>query len=87
MNNDAVGILRLKVIVPVTSWNEAFVDIAWMVRLDPTSENKLSKVSAADTFQLRSVSEQWLIRYLGFVSEAKMTEITSALAFVLALDH
>lgn len=61
VNNDEIGTLRLKIIVPITGWNDAFAGVVWMVRLEPNPENGLSKVSAADTFQVRSISQQRLI--------------------------
>ena len=61
VNNDEIGTLRLKIIVPITGWNNAFAGVVWMVRLEPNLENGLSKVSAADTFQVRSISQQRLI--------------------------
>jgi mRNA interferase MazF len=38
MNDDAIGILPLKVIVPITEWKERYAQAPWMVRLDVTSE-------------------------------------------------
>ena len=83
VNNDEIGKLRLKVIVPITGWNEAFSEVPWMVRLEPSPENQLTKVSAADTFQVRSVSQQRLIRRLGVINRKTMIQVTNALATVL----
>ncbi|NEQ97918.1 MAG: type II toxin-antitoxin system PemK/MazF family toxin [Cyanothece sp. SIO2G6] len=83
VNNDEIGVLRLKVVVPVTGWNEAFTQVPWMVRLEPTPENGLSKSSAADAFQVRSVSQQRLIRQVGILDDAMIQEISKALAIVL----
>jgi len=46
VRDDEVGILRLKVIVPITAWNDLFSPLDWMVRLEPSGENGLAKVSA-----------------------------------------
>ena len=54
--------------------------------LEPTAENGLSKLSAADTFQVRSVSQQRLIRQLGTLCDETMQTITRALAIVLKID-
>ena len=54
-----------------------------MIHIEPTAENNLSKSSAADTFQIRSVSQQRLIKQVGTVSEEIMKEISNALAIVL----
>lgn len=50
VSNDDIAALRLKVIVPITGWNEVFLKVLWMVRIEPTIENGLSKLSAVDTF-------------------------------------
>jgi len=86
VSDDEVGILRLKVIVPITAWNDLFSPLDWMVRLEPSGENGLAKVSAADAFQVRSVSQQRFVRQLGTLSETIMEEITEALTIVLDLD-
>ncbi len=86
VSDDEVGILRLKVIVPITAWNDLFSPLDWMVQLEPTSENGLAKLSAADAFQVRSVSQQRFVRQLGTLSETIMEEIAEALTIVLDLD-
>jgi mRNA interferase MazF len=64
VSDDDIGILQLKVIVPITGWNDDFSDFEWMVRLEPSTENGLRKPSTADTFQVSSVSQQRFIRKL-----------------------
>ena len=85
VNDDAVGVLPLKVIVPVTDWKDHYAVAAWMVRVDPDTTNGLSKVSAADAFQVRSVSQQRFVKQIGQLSTALMEEITKALAAVLSI--
>lgn len=86
VNNDEIGTLGLKVVVPITGWNDAFAGVLWMVRLEPSAENGLSKTSAADTFQVRSISQQRLIRQLGILSDEQMQNISKALAVVLSIN-
>jgi mRNA interferase MazF len=86
VNSDDIGTLRLRVIVPITGWNNAFAEVPWMVRLAPSPINQLTKTSAADTFQVRSVSQQRLIRQLGTVDVMTMRSITQALSLVLKID-
>lgn len=57
VNDDAVGILPLKVIVPITEWKDRYAVAPWMTRLEPDTENGLDKPSAADAFQVRSVAQ------------------------------
>ncbi|TAG97963.1 MAG: type II toxin-antitoxin system PemK/MazF family toxin [Oscillatoriales cyanobacterium] len=86
VSDNEVGMLRLKVIVPITSWNDLFSPLDWMVQVEPTAENGLAKLSAADTFQVRSVSQQRFVRQLGVLSDTIMAEISEALEIVLDLD-
>jgi mRNA interferase MazF len=85
VNDDAIGILPLKVIVPITDWKAGYDIRPWLIRLQPSAENGLSKVSAADTFQVRSVSESRLIKKIGQIDDLTMQKISEALALVLAI--
>jgi mRNA interferase MazF len=87
VSDDAVGILPLKVIVPITEWKGRYAIAPWLVRLDPDSENGLDKPSAADAFQVRSVAQERFNKQLGRVSDQAMQEITSALAIVLSIER
>jgi mRNA interferase MazF len=57
-----------------------------MTKLEPDRENGLTKVSAADSFQVRSVSQERFINQIGTVSETIMDEIRIGLAKVLSID-
>jgi mRNA interferase MazF len=85
VNDDAIGILPLKVIVPITDWKESFNIRPWMVRIEQSSDNGLVKLSGADTFQIRSVAESRLSEKLGSVSELDLGLIEKALAVVLRI--
>ncbi len=67
INDNSIGILPLKVIVPITEWKNRFQGAIWMVRIEPDSENKLAKPSVIDTFQIRSVSTKRFLRKTGSV--------------------
>ena len=54
-----------------------------MVKIEPNSDNGLSKRSAVDTFQVRSVSQQRLIKQVGTLSDEIMDEVSKALGVVL----
>ncbi|MFQ5856930.1 MAG: type II toxin-antitoxin system PemK/MazF family toxin [Anaerolineae bacterium] len=86
VNDDAIGILPLKVIVPITVWKDRYAVAPWMVRLEPDAENGLDKPSTADAFQVRSVAQERFVRRLGSLSDTAMQEITEALAVVLSIE-
>ena len=86
VNDDQVGILPLKVIVPITDWKDRYAQAPWMARIDASPENGLAKTSVADAFQVRSISEQRFMRRLGCLSAQDMHRIEAALRTVLRLD-
>jgi len=86
VNDDAIGILPLRVIVPITEWKDRYAMAPWMVRLEPDVHNGLDKPSAADAFQVRSVAQERFVRRLGKLSGAAMQEIVLALAVVLSIE-
>jgi mRNA interferase MazF len=85
VNDDSIGVLPLKVIVPITDWKDRYAIAPWMVRLEPDRVNNLEKLSAADTFQVRSVAQERFVRRLGRLSPIAMHEIAQALAIVLRI--
>lgn len=83
VSSDAIGILPLRVIIPLTDWKDRYTRAAWMVQIAPHAENGLSKLSGADTFQIRSVSTARFIRKIGKLSEAEINCMIEAIGLVL----
>jgi mRNA interferase MazF len=86
VNDNSIGSLPLKVIVPITEWKEKYAIAPWMVRIEPDSGNGLGKASSADTFQIRSVAQERFVRKIGKLNDIAMEEITKALAIVLCIN-
>jgi mRNA interferase MazF len=85
VNDDRLGKLPLKVIVPITDWKDHYKIAPWMVKIEPDTTNGLSKISSADCFQIRSISEQRLIKKLGEVDRNTLNDIKEAVRKVLDL--
>ncbi len=86
VNDNSLGKLPLKVIVPVTDWKDRYEVAPWIVKIEPNSKNGLSKKSSADCFQVRSVSEERFVRRLGTISDAVFDEIKFGLAKVFSIE-
>lgn len=85
VNDDALGKLPLKVVVPLTDWKDRYSIAPWMVQLTPNAQNGLSKESAADCFQVRSLSQERLIKKLGTIDENTLDDIKEALKKVFSI--
>ncbi|MBK7138687.1 MAG: type II toxin-antitoxin system PemK/MazF family toxin [Bacteroidetes bacterium] len=70
INDDRLGKLPLKVIVPITDWKERYEIAPWMVKIEPSANNGLSKTSSVDCFQIRSLSQERLIKKIGNIDMA-----------------
>ena len=80
INDDKIGILKSKIVVPLTHWDERYDAVPWMIKITPDRENKLSKISSADAFQVRNVSHQRFVKKIGVISEEVLFEIHTAVA-------
>jgi mRNA interferase MazF len=80
VNLTAVGKLPLRIVVPVTEWKPAYALAPWLVYLKPTKGNGLSKESAADAFQVKSVSLERFISRAGVVTANELEQISAAIA-------
>lgn len=83
VSSDLVGVLPLRVIVPLTDWKDRYAIAPWMVRIEPSPTNGLLKPSAADCFQVRSVATERLVRKIGQVSDDEMEKIVESIKLVI----
>ena len=86
INDDALGILPLKIIIPVTEWKPKYLNALWFVRIEPSENAGLTKDSAADCFQIRSVSNSRLIKKLGKLDKPELEKIQVALSKILSFQ-
>lgn len=85
VNDDTLGRLPLKVIVPITEWKENYGIAPWMIKIEPDNQNNLNKVSAADCFQVRSISELRFVKQIGSVNQDFLDQIKEGLAKILSI--
>jgi len=85
VNTDSLGKLPLKIIAPVTEWKEHYSDYPWMVKIVPTKQNNLSKISAVDCFQIRSVSVDRFINYIGIVEAKVFNDAQEAITKIISV--
>lgn len=85
INDNTLGKLPLKIIVPITDWKDRYSSAPWMVKVKPDGRNNLTKESSVDCFQIRSVSDDRFVKCLGNVSPVVMDRIKIALKIVLSI--
>jgi mRNA interferase MazF len=85
VNDNGMGKLPLKIGVPITDWKERYDVASWMVQILPNQLNGLSKDSAVDCFQIRSLLQDRFVKRLGVISGYELDEIKDSLKQVLSL--
>ena len=85
LNVDEIGVLPLRLIVPVTTWKDHYSQAPWLVKIEPTEQNGLERISVADTFQIRSVSVERFIRGIGEIDSKTLSAIIDGVKTVLGL--
>ena len=83
VSEDAMGILPLRVIVPLTDWKDRYAVASWMISITPDAQNGLAKTSAADAFQIRSVSLERFVQCIGSLDNDKIGQILKAIQVVI----
>ena len=86
ISSNGVGVLPIKVVVPITGWQDRFLRNIWHVAVEPNATNGLRKVSAVDVMQIRAVAEERFLEKLGTLNASLMQEITAAIAAVIEYE-
>jgi len=85
LNSDKVGKLALKVIAPITDFKAHYAHVPWMVTIEASKENGLSKKSSIDLFQVRSLSQQRLSRKIGNIQNDILAKCRRSLDIVFEI--
>lgn len=83
LSGGRIGKLRLRIIVPITDWKEQYAGYPWMSLLEPDVDNGLTKISAVDAFQIRSVSLDRFVSRMGKLSDERIERIVEAIALCI----
>lgn len=83
VSEDAIGVLPLRVIVPLTDWKERYAVAPWMVAIMPDEQNGLAKPSSADAFQIRSVSQERFVQRIGMFNKEQLAQVLKAIKIVM----
>jgi len=85
VNVDEIGVLPLRIIVPITTWKDHFSKAPWLVQIKPSKQNGLDKTFAADAFQIRSLSVQRFSHCIGELDSETTSSIFEAVQIVLGI--
>jgi mRNA interferase MazF len=85
ISSNDLGTLPLRIIAPITEWKPHYTQVPWMVKILPNHTSGLTKNSAIDLFQIRSVSIARFIKQMGIIDEKTMKSALDAVIDVLEI--
>lgn len=88
INSLSTGGLSVKLVVPITGWRNDFINIPWLVPIEPSQFNGLQKLSTANPLQTRAVSS-YPDRFgdrIGVLEDEVLEQVVLALALVTGLS-
>ena len=83
VNNNSLGKLPLKIIIPITDWKTNYEIAPWMIKIEPDLNNGLTKTSTADCFQIMSLSQERMLKKIGVINDSILLEIKEAIKKVI----
>jgi mRNA interferase MazF len=86
ISTDAVSVLPVRLVVPLTEWKDKHADAIWRLPVAPSSKNGLTKKSAADALQVRCVSIDRFKQRTGRLEADTLAEISAAIALLVEFD-
>jgi len=86
VNDDQLGVLPLKIIVPITDWKEHYSVAPWMIAINPSNQNGLIKKSSIDCFQIRSISKSRLIKRIGQITFNEILQLQEGIIKVVGYN-
>jgi mRNA interferase MazF len=86
VSNDDVGVLPLKIVVPLIGYKEHH-NKSWLVKIEPTNSTGLSKDSTADPMHIRSISHDRVLKKIGTIDNNTYLKLKEAIKLVLDLQY
>jgi mRNA interferase MazF len=78
--------VALRIIIPITSWQEKFITRPFLIKIPSTSSNGLTRDSAGNVLQVRSVSTERFIQPIGELEDERIKELIAGLAICVEYD-
>jgi mRNA interferase MazF len=83
INDNVLGKLPLKIILPITDWKNHYSLVPWMIALTPNIQNGLTKKSSIDCFQIRAVSEVRFVKQIGHITFLEIAQVQEGILKVI----
>ena len=85
ISSDLLSAIDLRIIIPITEWQDKFIKRPFMVKITKDRLNGLDKDSAGNVLQVRSVSTRRFMYKRGVIAKHIMQELLAGL--IITIDY
>lgn len=75
VNDDRIGRFGIRIIVPITEYKDYYKDFPWIIKIIPTKNNGLFKVSSIECFQIKSFAIERFVKMIGSIDNDLLVKI------------
>jgi mRNA interferase MazF len=83
ISSDVFNPINLRIIIPITTWQDKFFKRDYMVKIPQSSSNGLTQDSAGNVLQVRSVSTLRFLYKRGIIEENILQELLAGLVITV----
>lgn len=87
LSHNEIGRLPLKTIVPITDWKKNYGYYPWMLEIQESEGNGLSKKSAVDCFQIKNFANERFVKHLGKVNARFLKSVHETISKTLNPEY
>jgi mRNA interferase MazF len=86
ISSNAYQPVAIRIVIPITTWQEKFITRPFMVKIPPTPDNGLARASAGNVLQVRSVSTERFVQRIGQLEKEQLKELLAGLVICVEYD-
>jgi mRNA interferase MazF len=86
INSNTYQPIAIRIIIPITTWQEKFITRPFLVKIPPTAENGLDRDSVGNVLQVRSVSTERFARQIGRIENERLNELLAGLVICIEYE-
>ncbi|HOO56821.1 MAG TPA: type II toxin-antitoxin system PemK/MazF family toxin [bacterium] len=86
LSDNNIGILKLRIVVPITAWQKSFEGCPWLVQMPKSENSGLDKISVADAFQVKSISLDRFVDKRGELKAKTLDEVVAGVALCIGFS-
>lgn len=75
IDNDEANKVKMRIVVPITSWRDKFKFISWHIKIDEFESFGLTNLSSFNCHQLKSFSHQRFVKKIGQIDETSLFQV------------